>query len=97
MASPYQPGDRVYRYVLVGADRNFDITDLQPLTVIRVNRKTVTVKTDQNFTVRLPPQDIQGLYLDDVTWTRFPDEWIEHTAEGEFKMYLLHELLTPGV
>ena len=60
-----RPGDRVYRHVLVGSDRGFDITDIQPLSVVRVSRKTVTVRTDEGNTFRLPPQDIQGRWIDE--------------------------------
>jgi len=52
-------------FVWIGNDRDFDINDLQPLTVVRVNRSTITVITDQGSIIRLPPQDIRGPYLDD--------------------------------
>ena len=56
----YKPGCRVYRWVLTGHDRGFDIQEIMPLTVVRVNRKTVTVRTDRGNVVRIPPQDIAG-------------------------------------
>lgn len=50
-------GDRVYRWVWVGmGDRN----DIQELTVQRVNRKTVTVDTDQGSRMRIKHGDIAG-------------------------------------
>lgn len=51
-----QAGDRVYRWVWTGGDD----ADLQTLTVIRVNRVTVTVKTDAGTVLRIPPRDITG-------------------------------------
>lgn len=50
------PGDRVYRYWDTGA---FGV-DLQPLTVVRVNRVTVTVRTDQGGQFRCSPDMIEG-------------------------------------
>ncbi len=58
-------GDRVYRYVLVGQDRGFDVTDLQPMTIVSINRKTITVRTDEGNIIHLPPQDICGRFVDD--------------------------------
>jgi hypothetical protein len=51
-----RPGDRVYRFVWTGGEHH----DPQPLTVVRVNRLTVTVRTDQGFTIRLDPAQIEG-------------------------------------
>jgi hypothetical protein len=56
-----ESGDRVYTYVWSGGDRQ----DMQPLTVIRVNRKTVTVRTDQGEQHRIHPDDIFGPYRDE--------------------------------
>lgn len=50
------PNDRVYRWVWVGG-RDWDI---QTLTVVRVNRLTVTVRTDQGSTMRINPNDLRG-------------------------------------
>jgi hypothetical protein len=50
-------GDRVYRWWDTGA---FGPSP-QPLTVVRVNRLTVTVRTDEGGTFRLPYKDIAGL------------------------------------
>jgi predicted P-loop ATPase len=52
----WQPGDRVYRWWYSHADQ----ADPQPLTVVRVNRKTVTVQTDSGSTFRLSPELIAG-------------------------------------
>lgn len=54
-----RPGDRASRLVLVGHDRGHDVTVLQPLTVLRVNRVTVTVRTDQGSVLRLLPEDLR--------------------------------------
>lgn len=62
-APTYEPGDRVYRYwdsVALGME-------VQPLTVVRVNRLSVTVRTDQGSTFRLAPEAIEGPYVDDPT------------------------------
>lgn len=50
------PGDRVFRWWDTGA---FGMT-MQPLTVVRVNRKTVTVRTRQGSEFRMAPADIGG-------------------------------------
>jgi hypothetical protein len=58
----YSAGDRVYRYwdsVAFGAS-------VQPLTVVRVNRVSVTVRTDQGSTFRMNPADIAGRYEGDA-------------------------------
>ena len=64
MAVQFWAGCRVYRHVLVGHDGAFDVTDIQPLTVVRVNQKTITVRTDEGNTFRIPPQDIRGKWAD---------------------------------
>lgn len=48
-------GDRVYRWW----DAGFKM-DPQPLTVVRVNRTTVTVTTDEGSTFRAPFAQIEG-------------------------------------
>lgn len=53
-----RPGDRIYRWWDAGISM-----ENQPLTVIRVNRLTVTVDTDQGNRFRLPHEDIAG-YVD---------------------------------
>jgi len=57
----YQPGDRVYRwwYSLPNDP------DPQPLTVVRINRKTITVRTDLGAEFRMDPKDIAGHWRDD--------------------------------
>lgn len=57
----YKPGDRVYRWWDTGALG----VSLQPLTVVRVNRKTITVRTDEGTVGRLRPEDIQGHYTEE--------------------------------
>jgi hypothetical protein len=56
-----KPGDRVYRWWDSGA---FGM-DQQPLTVVRVNRVTVRVRTDQGNEFRINPADIAGYYTED--------------------------------
>lgn len=54
-----KPQERVFRWW----DAGFEMTQ-QPLTVIRVNRKTVTVRTDQGSIFRISPDRLDGY----VTW-----------------------------
>lgn len=54
-------GDRVYRYWDSGALG----VECQPLTVVRVNRLTVTVRTDQGGQFRLPHGDVVGRWTED--------------------------------
>ena len=49
-------GDRVARYWDTGAFGSV----LQPLTVVRVNQVTATVRTDQGCQFRIPFADING-------------------------------------
>ena len=56
-----RPGSRVYRYVWVGGNN----WNPQPLNVIRVNAKTVTVETDQGSRFRIPPTEIEGRWDED--------------------------------
>jgi hypothetical protein len=56
----YQPGGRVYRWWDAGTSM-----EIQPLTVVRVNRVTVSVRTDQGSQFRIAPADIAGPYTDD--------------------------------
>ncbi len=58
----YQPKDRVYRYWDTGA------SGMQPqhLTVVRINRITVTVRTDQGNEFRMNPADIAGYVTPDM-------------------------------
>lgn len=60
MTRDYRPGDRVYRWVWAGGSD----ADLQTLTVVRVNRATITVDTDAGNRLRIPPDDI----VDRVDW-----------------------------
>lgn len=53
-------GDRIYRWWDAGIKM-----DIQPLTVVRVNRLTITVDTDQGSRFRLPHSEVQGRYLYD--------------------------------
>lgn len=62
MGTTYKAGDRVYRYWDSGAMG----AEMQPLTVVRVNRVTVTVRTDQDSTFRINPGDIVGFYSDEA-------------------------------
>jgi inosine-uridine nucleoside N-ribohydrolase len=57
-ATIWTAGDRVYRYWDTVA---FGVS-MQPLTVVRVNRVSVTVRTDQGSTFRMNPADIAGRY-----------------------------------
>lgn len=52
----YEPGDRVYRWWDSGAFGSYP----QPLTVVRVNRATVTVDTDDGGRFRIRPDLIAG-------------------------------------
>ena len=52
----YKVGDRVFRWWDSGAFG----AQLQPLTIVRVNRVTVTVRTDHGSTFRMPPGLIAG-------------------------------------
>jgi hypothetical protein len=52
-------GDRIYRYLNTSTGP-WPIAVPQPLTVVRVNRLTVTVRTDQGSTFRIDPADIEG-------------------------------------
>lgn len=51
MVTEYKPGDRVYRWWETGIG-----ADQQALTIVRVNRLTYTVRTDQGSVFRLPKQ-----------------------------------------
>lgn len=53
--STLQANDRVYRWWDAGIHM-----DVQPLTVVRVNRVTVTVRTDEGSLFRMPAADIVG-------------------------------------
>lgn len=54
-----QPGDRIYRWW----DAGFEY-EIQPLTVVRVNRVSVTVTTDHGGRFRLPHRDVAGRYTE---------------------------------
>jgi hypothetical protein len=56
----WAPGDRVWRWW----DAGYKL-DPQVLTVVRVNRLTITVRTDQGGVFRLPPQDLVGRWDDE--------------------------------
>jgi hypothetical protein len=56
----YAKGDRIYRWVLVGQRDSQDLTDIQPLTVVRANRTTLTVRTDEGNAFRLPHAHVAG-------------------------------------
>ena len=86
----WKTGDRVYRWVVTGVRHTmtgrFEEQDPQPLTVVRVNRRTVTVRTDQGSVFRLEPHEIAG------EWTEDEDEpalaglvafkrWIDNSDE----------------
>lgn len=60
-AITYTAGDRVYRWVWVGGEEQ----NPQPLTVVRHNRKTVTVDTDQGSRIRVPLHLVEGFWTDD--------------------------------
>lgn len=53
------PGDRTYRWWNSGALGS----NMQPLTVVRVNQKTVTVRTDQRNEFRIDPAQLEGFLL----------------------------------
>ena len=61
-AAAYKPGDRVYRWWYSFPDQ----ADAQPLTVVRVNRLTVTVRTDAGSVFRIKPHQIEGFYAEDA-------------------------------
>lgn len=48
-------GERIYRWWDAGTS-----VEPQPLTVVRVNRLTLTVRTDQGSSFRLPFADVAG-------------------------------------
>lgn len=54
------PGEVVYRWWDSGMTH-----DVQPLQVIRVNSKTVTVRTEQGNVFRLRMEDLVGRYTED--------------------------------
>lgn len=56
VATDYKPGDSVYRYAWVGGETY----EVQPLTIVRVNRLTVTVRTFNGSEFRMPFEDIEG-------------------------------------
>jgi hypothetical protein len=56
----YQPGDRVWRWWDSGAFGSSP----QPLTVIRVNARTVTVATDEGARFRVAPNQLEGPWND---------------------------------
>lgn len=58
----FAPGDRIYRWWDSGAFG----ADIQPLTVVRVNHKTITVRTDQGSQFRMRPDDIVGRWTEDT-------------------------------
>lgn len=60
MSTALKSGDRVWRWWDAGIH-----ADVQVLTVVRVNRVTVTVDTDQGNRFRLPHADIVGYYNED--------------------------------
>lgn len=53
----YRVGDRVWRWWDAGYKH-----DPQPLIVVRVNRLTLTVRTDLGNTFRLPYHEVEGLW-----------------------------------
>ena len=69
-AARYAPGDRVWRWW----DTGIFGSDPQPLTVIRVNRKTLTVRTDRGAEFRLPFADCEGHWTDDTDTRVTPPE-----------------------
>jgi hypothetical protein len=56
----YSVGDRVYRWWYAFEDS----ATPQPLTVIRVNRMTLTVETDQGSRFRIETKDIAGYWTE---------------------------------
>lgn len=60
-ASQLKSNDRVYRWWDAGST-----VDLQPLTIVRVNRATVTVRTDQGNVFRMSPDGLAGFYTDET-------------------------------
>jgi hypothetical protein len=56
----YEPGDRVYRWWDSGITH-----DPQPLTIVRRNRVTYTVRTDRGAVFRMSPRDIVGYWTED--------------------------------
>lgn len=51
-----KPGDKVYRYVWTGGET----CQPQSLTVVRVNRLTMTVRTESGTKTRVSHSDIIG-------------------------------------
>jgi hypothetical protein len=60
-ANTYAPGDRVWRWWDSGAFGH----EVQPLTVVRVNQKTLTVRTRHGDQFRIEPRLIEGLYVEE--------------------------------
>ena len=60
----YKPGEHIYRWWDSGSGG----ATMQPLTVVRVNRLTYTVRTDQGTTFRLPLHEAAGLYTVREAW-----------------------------
>lgn len=59
------PGMAVYRFVWTGSRGDTDTTDLQTLTVVRANKKTVTVMAAFGSRFRLPYSEIVGYWDED--------------------------------
>lgn len=59
-----RPGSRIYRWWDAGAGKTAGMQQ-QPLTVVRANRQTLTVDTDQGSRFRLPLADVAGRYAED--------------------------------
>ena len=59
------PGDIVWRWWDAGCSM-----DVQPLQVVRVNRLTVTVRTEQGNEFRAPHEQVNGRYTEGDA--RFP-------------------------
>ena len=60
LASP-TTGQRIARWVWTGGEHQ----DLVNVTVVRVNRRTVTVRYDDGHTVRVNPVELTEAYPDD--------------------------------
>ena len=56
MTGDLKPGDRVFRWVWTGGND----ADINLLTVVRVNRVTVTVDTEGGNRIRINPADVAG-------------------------------------
>ena len=54
-------GDRVYAWVNTGTYNGYDQADISTMTIVRINRTTITVDVDHHGRRRIPPHVIDGI------------------------------------